>query len=278
MLSPCSMFAIQSHALLTLCLSLMIAASAGCASTESDKTLTVFAATSTIDVMTELLSEFEQGRDQNVRTSYGSSSSLASMILQGVQVDLFLSANVDWANRVEEALRSRGVDCEGVDLLSNRLVLVVHEDHTRSPLVDDALRSLKDLPSAGFNKIAVADMASVPAGIYAKRALQNAEVWEEIQGRLVTAADVRGALALVELGAAEAAIVYATDAAASSIVRVEMKIPDSEQPDIRYRIVSVADPTQKMREADLLCFIESPAAAEVFRRHGFVPLLTGSTD
>ena len=254
----------------------LLTAAGGCSSPENENVWTVFAAASTIDVMTEMLSEFEQVHDVRLRVTYGSSSSLSAMILHGVEFDLFVSANVEWANRVEQSLASRGIIFEATDLMSNRLVVVVDEDDTRDLIKDGMLESLADLPAAGFRNIAIADPLGVPAGMYARQALVSAGVWEQIQPLLVTAGDVRAALAMVELGAAEAAIVYATDAAVSSRVRVELEIPESEQPAIVYRVISIADPEQRAIEGKLLRFMTSSAAAEVLSKHGFVPLSESS--
>ncbi len=269
-------FTQRSRMSMLVCLGILAVAAAGCSVADRERPLTVFAAASTIDAMTEVLTEFEKVRGVKVKTSYGSSSSLAAMILQGIEVDLFLSANGEWADKVGVQLRNRGIDCGSRDFLSNRLVVVVHEDHRRSPLTRGELKSLRDLPAAGFGKIAVADTEGVPAGMYAKQALQNAGVWEEIADSLVTTADVRGALALVELGAAEAAIVYATDAAAGGRVRVELQIPESEQPEIRYRLVDVGHPSSRTGNRLLLEFLLSDSVADVFERHGFEPLFRGT--
>ena len=73
--------------------------------------------------------------------------------------------------------------------------------------------------------LALGDPQSVPAGKYAKQAPEKLGLWEQLRAKVAAAGDVRGALTYVETGAAEAGIVYATDAAISKKVKVAMTIP-----------------------------------------------------
>ena len=74
------------------------------------------------------------------------------------------------------------------------------------------MASMRDLTSAAFRRIAVGDPEAVPAGVYAKAFLEREGLWTTLQPRLVPSSSVRAALAAVEAGGADAAIVYRTDA------------------------------------------------------------------
>jgi len=74
----------------------------------------------------------------------------------------------------------------------------------------------------------------VPAGVYAKEYLEKAGVWEAVKDRVVPTENVRAALAVVESGDVDAGIVYKTDAAISSSVRIDYEVPAKDGPNISY--------------------------------------------
>jgi len=151
---------------------------------------------------------------------------------------------------------------ERTTLLTNRLVVVVPIDSNVA--VDASLQLLAD-PS--IERVALAD-PNVPAGSYADEALRNAGLADRVDSKVVRAVDVRAALAWVERGEAEAGIVYATDAAASSeSVRVAHRIDPSVHAPIRYVLGLVTGADQRARSfAD---FLRSDEAASIFAAHGF---------
>ena len=147
-------------------------------------------------------------------TSYASSSTLAQQIVHGAEADVLLSADTKWA----DYLADNGLVAQRRDLLGNRLVIVVPKDGK----ID--VRKPEDLLAAGIEHLALGEPQSVPAGRYAKQALSKLGLWPRLEAKVVPAGDVRQALAYVETGAAEAGIVYATDAAVSKRVRVAVEI------------------------------------------------------
>jgi len=95
-------------------------------------------------------------------------------------------------------------------------------------------------------------------------------IWPKVSGKVAGAADVRQALHFVETGAAEAGIVYATDAASSKKVRVVHELaPDLSAP-IRYPLVLVKRGGDRQAATAFYDFLRSDHASGVFRRHGFV--------
>src|SRR3546814_14061735 len=84
------------------------------------------------------------------------------------------------------------------------------------------------------------DPAHVPAGIYARQALEALGLWDQVADRLAPAANVRAALALVDRGEAAAGIVYETDAAVAPRVRIVDAFPDAVTPPITYPLAIVA--------------------------------------
>jgi len=225
--------------------------------------VTVFAAASTTDVINAVAAAFEAQGGAQVRPVYASSSTLARQITQGAPADLFLSANPTWLDFVAE----KGFVQPGsrVDLLVNTLVLIAP---ARQPLEIAIEPGFAIERVIGSGRLAMGDPNHVPAGIYAKMALERLGVWARVEHRLAYAADVRAALALVERGEARAGIVYATDAAISGKVMVAGQFPDGSHPPIVYPLAIVAG--QKRPEVEAFFrFLQGPEAAAIFRANGF---------
>jgi molybdate transport system substrate-binding protein len=206
-----------------------------------------FAAVSTRDALGEV------GRGRPVRFAWGGSGDLARQIVAGAPAELFLSADVA---RVEPLQRA-GLVAARRELLSNRLVVVVRRDDQRS------VAKASDLAALG--RVAVGDPAHVPAGAYAREWLERAGAWSAVGPRVAPTLDVRAALAAVSGGAADAAIVYRTDARIASDLRVAFE--PEPQPSIVYPLVTLA-----RAGAEARAFAEhlaGPEARAVFARHGF---------
>jgi molybdate transport system substrate-binding protein len=131
---------------------------------------------------------------------------------------------------------------------------------------DRVNRGKAHLTAAFDGKLCTGETCSVPVGIYAKEASQNLGLWDGIQARLVGTEDVRAALAFVERAECAAAIVYATDAAASGKVETVAAFPtDSYAPIVYPAALAEATPAAKA----FLEYLQGNAAAEVFRKYGF---------
>jgi molybdate transport system substrate-binding protein len=230
---------------------------------DETKPVTLFAAASTTNVVNALIAAFEGSGGGRVRPVYASSSTLARQIAQGAPADLFLSANVAWMDYLEK--RDLLTSGTRVELFGNRLVLIVPA-HRAAEIAIEPRFALAEL--IGEGRLVLGDPAHVPAGIYAKAALEHLGVWDAVAGKLAFAPDVRGALAMVERGEANAGIVYATDAAISRGVAVAGIFPEESHPRIRYPIAVIAG-SQSSTAAAFMTFLSSPAARAVFRAHGF---------
>ncbi|RYD86263.1 MAG: molybdate ABC transporter substrate-binding protein, partial [Sphingomonadales bacterium] len=161
--------------------------------------------------------------------SFAASSALARQIAAGAAADLFISADEPWMDDVEK--KGRIVPGTRSAFLGNRLV-IVETKGLRGQYAFPAKPSLADLVAQG--RIAIADPNSVPAGRYAKAAIEKTGTWATVEPRIVRGESVRAALAMVERGGAHHGIVYATDARASNKVLVIGVIPANAHPPIRY--------------------------------------------
>ena len=234
----------------------------GCGGADSaGRRVTLFAAASAGGALDEVREEFKRETGIEVEASYAASSTLAQQIAYGARADVFVSANTDWADFLD---RDSNVPVkQRRDLLGNRLVIIVP---TGSQL---SLQSPQDLLDTAVERLALADYTAVPAGVYAKQALTRLGLWEQLEGKVVSGADVRQALAYVETGAAEAGLVYATDAAASARVKIVAEIPAKLTGPIRYPIVLLEQGRSNPQAESFYRYLHSPEAARVFRKHGF---------
>ena len=223
----------------------------------------VYAAASLSDVLNEQAAAFRQAHPfAQVEFNYGGSNVLAQQILHGAPADLYISADERQMKLLEE--RGRVAAGSVVPLLSNRLVVIVPSGSDTK-----AFTSAKDL--LAMRRLALADPAVVPAGVYARTWLENVKLWDKLASRVVPALDVRAALSAVASGNLPAGIVYATDAASSKAVRVVYVVPESESPRIRYFAAPIAG--QRSHLADFfLDFLHTPRAVEIFRNYGFLTL------
>ena len=236
-----------------------------CAARVDQPTVTVFAAASTMDAVTQVLDAFKevsQADDLVVRSNFASSAALAMLLSRGVNADIFLSANEEWADRVQAAA---DVPCDRVDLLGNRLVLIAAAESQLE------INDVTDLESAEVRRIAMAGPFSVPAGIYAREVFQQRDIWKPLESRVAAAADVRRAMALVEQGAADVGVVYATDAASSDGVKVLLEFPKTTTPVI-YPLLHFNRESQVKKAGELYRFFTSAEASEIFKQHGFCVL------
>jgi len=194
--------------------------------------------------------------------SFAASSALARQIEAGATADLFVSADEEWM----DALAAKGliVPASRAGFLGNRLVIVaLAGNRVKIPLAPGPLARV-----LGAGPLAMADTESVPAGKYGKAALTKLGVWDAVSPRVVRAENVRAALALVERGAAPLGIVYATDAKASTKVRIAGVFPASSHPPITYPIARLKVSANPEGEA-FRRFLLSREGKAIFVRYGF---------
>ncbi|WP_457313388.1 molybdate ABC transporter substrate-binding protein [Sphingomonas sp. UYAg733] len=196
--------------------------------------------------------------------SFAASSALARQVLAGAPADLFISADQEWM----DALAKKGLIVPGTraSFLGNRLVLVV----AASNAVAVDMRSGRRIVAAiGAGRLAMADPASVPAGRYGQAALTRLGAWPVLAPKLVRAENVRAALLLVERGAAPFGIVYATDARASTKVRVAGVFPAGSHPAITYPLARLKASTNPEAEG-FRRFLISREGKAIFAKYGFL--------
>lgn len=246
----------------TLFVGLLGALITGC-NTATEPALTVFAAASLTDVMEELGAAYTRQTRAPVRFSFAASSTLARQIESGAPASVFVSADEEWM----DYLASRGLiqPASRTDVTGNTLVLIAPADSTTQLDIAPGFTLLPALGQQG--RIATGDPDSVPAGKYARSALEKLGAWNSVAGRMIPADNVRTALKYVALGEAPLGIVYATDARGEAGVRVVGTFPAGTHDPIRYpAAVTSRGGTQA---ASFVTFLASEPARAIFARYGF---------
>lgn len=232
------------------------------------ETLTVFAAASLKNAFDEIGEAFTAETGVEVVFSFAGTSALARQIEQGAPADVFVSANRQWVNYLSE----RGVinRASTTNFASNNLVLIAPiASSFEAPLdlasADDLLAALGE-----DGRLAVAMVDAVPAGIYAREAMESLGIWDVLQDHLAQSDNVRSALFFVARGEAPLGIVYASDAVADANVQIVGRFPDGSHTPISYSASQNADIGMRNTES-LLTYLTDTEAQLILSRHGFLP-------
>jgi len=225
------------------------------------KPITVSAAVSLTDALTAVAELYGRDGRGTVRFNFAASNVLAQQIVAGAPVDVFVSAD----EAQMDAVGAAGLLLAGsrITLLRNQLAIVVPNDRPRT------MTGARDLTAAAFRRIAIGDPAAVPAGVYAKAWLEKEGIWETLQPRLVPSGSVRAALTAVESGAADAGIVYRTDARVALKATVAYVVPADRGPRIVYPAAVVRTSAAQAEARRILDYLRGDAAARTFERFGF---------
>jgi len=153
-------------------------------------------------------------------------------------------------------------------LLGNDLVLIAPRSAAAKAVTLDPKTDWKTLLHG--ERLAVGDPDHVPAGIYAKEALQKLGAWEGVAPSLAPANNVRAALALVERNETPYGIVYGSDAVASDKVQVVGHFPATSHKPVEYPMAIVNDHDNAAVKA-FYDYLKGPQAAVIFKHYGFTP-------
>lgn len=220
------------------------------ATTLSAAEVRVFAAASLTDALKEIAATYEKQTGDRIVFNFAASSTLSRQIQSGAPADLFFSADDPKMDRLQK--RGMIVPATRTSVLSNTLVII-------------GARSPQELVG---KRVALAEPSSVPAGIYAKTYLKKIGLWEKIAPAVIPTDNARAALAAVESGNADAAIVYKTDAMISKRVSIGYEIKNG--PPISYPFALLRYASNPEGGRRFLDYVRSPAALRVFAKHGFI--------
>ena len=226
--------------------------------------VTVFAAVSLTEPMTAIAEAIRSEHAIDVRLALAASSTLARQIEAGAPADLYISANPDWVDYLEQRELIDGATRRAP--LGNSIVIAAPSEPHIEPFEISASEPLSR-HLRNDDRVAVAEPAHVPAGMYFAAAMRAIGDWDEISPYLVRTDNTRAALALIERGEVRFGAVYASDARVSHKVQVVSTLAQSWHAPIRYTLAVVtghrSDPVMTVYR-----YLSSAAALAEFERIG----------
>jgi molybdate transport system substrate-binding protein len=234
--------------------------------------VTVYAASSLTDAINVIATQYQKQNGVEIIPSYGASSTLALQIEKNAPADIFISADQDWMDYCDG--KEKIASGTRFTLLGNNLVLITGVASSLEKMDINSNTPWESL--LGKGKLAVGDPEHVPAGKYAKEALQNLGAWPILEPRLAKAADVRAAMAMVVRREASLGIVYGSDTRASTDVKIVGTFPSSSHKRIEYPMAVVNKHLTPAVKA-FYDYLKTPAAMEIFIRYGFTSAPTQQT-
>lgn len=225
----------------------------------------MLAAASMQEALTEAADQWEASGHTRPALSFAASPALARQVESGAPADIFISADERWMDRIE----ADGLVRQGTRkvVAENGLVLIAPRD---CPATFDLADPEGIDARLEDGRIAIAEPESVPAGRYAKAALENLGLWDRVRDRLAPRENVRAALVLVESGQVPLGVVYASDADASRKICKLATFPAGSHPPILYP-AAVLETSQWTEAEAFLAFLTSDKGQAIFTRHGFAP-------
>lgn len=223
-------------------------------------TVYVSVAASMTDVLKEIIETFAKSHPEiKILPNFASSGSLAKQIFQGAPADVYISANQKW---MDYLIDQKVVDSSSRKTFAyNRLVFI-----GRPETIVASIQGIKSL-----NRIAIGNPRSVPAGTYAKQAMENAGVYDSVKNgnKLVMAKDVRQALIYTDRGEVDGAFVYKTDALLARRVKLFFEVEGKLYDKVSYPLCLTLGGVKKAEAILFYDFIISAEAVWVLEKYGF---------
>jgi molybdate transport system substrate-binding protein len=226
------------------------------------RTQLIISAAASLQHSMELIQQDYEAKHQKVDLifNYGSSGALQQQIQQGAPVDVFLSAGQVQMDRLTDLQLIK----QSQTLMKNNLVVIISSNSKYK------WNGLESLIADEILHIAIGQPESVPAGLYAEQALNNRQLWDQIEDKLIFAKDVRQVLSVVETGNAEVGFVYKTDAVGSKKVQIVEELSEDIHEPIVYPVGLLN--TSKYPEEALAFYqyLLSEQASSVYTDMGFM--------
>lgn len=223
--------------------------------------LTVSAGASLGNAFTALGKQYEaQYPGSKILFNFGASGALLQQLAKGAPVDVFASADQDTMDQAQQqGLVKAG---ERRNFAQNALVVIVPADSSA------ALARLADLNRPRIARIAIGNPASVPAGRYAKAALEAAQLWNAVAAKAIHTQNVRQALDYVARGEVDAGLVYATDAALmKEKVKLAFSVPLAAP--VSYPAAPLAASANGAEARRFVAYLVSAPGQAVLAQYGF---------
>ena len=239
----------------------------GQAPREGPDELVVLAASSLQDVLPVVARAWRTAGGVPVRFSFDATSRLAPQILRGAPADVFISADDVWMRWLLDRGGVEGASIRSV--ATNQLVFVVPRSASDPP------GDPGSIAGADFGRIALAG-ENVPAGRYARAALERVGAWSSVERRVVRGGSVRGTLEWVARAEADGGIVYRSDALAENRVRLAFAFEGEDYPAPTYPGAVTAGSENRAAAEAFLDFMSGAEAVAVLLASGFGPASEGA--
>jgi molybdate transport system substrate-binding protein len=233
--------------------------------------IVVFAASSLTDVFQDMATAFQQANpNARLTFNFGASSQLATQLGQGARADVFASAD---QVQMDNARKTEAIAGQDRVFARNRLVVITPRDNPRK------IMAVKDLANDGVKFVTAAQ--GVPIGQYTLQMLDKAvadpaygaDFKSKVEANTVSKEDnVRQVVSKVQLGEADAAVVYSTDATPQVRDQLQIiQVPDPLQTLATYPI-AVAKGSNPAGGATFVSFVLGAAGQATLAKWGFLIL------
>lgn len=239
---------------------------ASCAPKTVSTTLTVYAAASLTDAFTEIGTAFESANpNTTIAFNFSGSQNLRTQIEQGAPADVFASANF----KEMDTLIGQGLVAESAPrvFLTNSLTVILPANNPAN------ITSLEDLGMPGIKLVLAAE--EVPAGRYSRESLEklNAQFGADFSGQVLANVvsnedNIRQAVTKVQLGEADASIVYVSDAVAATDLKT-IAIPAEFNVTAEYPIAPLANAKNAEAAQTFIDFVLSTDGQAILEKWGF---------
>lgn len=234
-----------------------------------EKSLDVAAAASLRESVSDIAARFENEHHVKVNLTFNASGTLATQIEHGAPADVFISAANEQVQQLEHV--DLVLDASRKIVAGNQMVLIAPPG--------SKITSFEDLKSKSVEHVAIGQPDSVPAGKYAAQTFRSLGIYDEVEGKLLFATNVRQVLEYVTRGDVDAGMVYLSDArsAGESVKICAMASPDSHDPIEYAAVVIKTSDTPDLSRAfiEMMC---DDAARSVFESSGFTVPTTQQSD
>jgi len=245
-----------------ICCLTIICSLFGCSIIEAKtKDLKISAASSLIDVMAEIQSDYiKQKPNVTLNYNFAGTGTLAKQIEQGDGADIFISAGT----KEMDYLQNKNLIIENTrtNLVKNKIALIAPKDSS-------TIFEIKDLASNKVNKIALPNPEKAPSGRYSREVLIYFGIFDKIKNKVIFGKDPREVINLLVNKQADAGLVYVTDVIQSDKVRVVSVVPENSHSPIVYPVAVLQASKNVALAKDFLKFLTSDRAKAIFVNYGF---------
>ena len=223
--------------------------------------ITVSAAASLKEAFGEIAKDYQKSYpNSKIKLNTAASGTLLQQLLQGAPIDVLATADEATMNK---AIGQKAIDANSRTVFARNTLVLIQPKTSKI-----RLNGLKDLSQPAIRRIAIGNPTSVPAGNYAKTALEQQNLFQNIQPKLVNSQNVRQALDYVARGEADAGFVYHTDAILqANKLTIVATIPTSTP--IFYPIGIASNSQQKAEAKRFMDYVLSAQGQKVLAKYGF---------